>query len=409
MKEINMTKHSLLSASSAYKWKDSPAEACYNMWLVNKTSQAAERGTFLHKILSEILDSKNYEFININNLYKISIIRDNDVNDTYDLSSSSYEQLSSILLYLDRYKEKQLQKHKQYLETKIYYNEWLDIEDKDMAFGTADIAYIEETKTSGSNAINVHIFDAKFGQVPVNVKNNYQLALYALGFISFLKERAVKVNKKLKINNIILGILQPGIGVFTETVKLKDLVDLIEPLKKSAKRAVDIYKGREVLSISDFSEYPAKYSVSQGVYNLRLCALAKQIDINDLPIGDISSCLDMAFKLKKWCGDVIEQATTILENGEVVEGFELIDGRKKPLKWKNGEDAVIKLGEYVKQNDLDEETFISKTLLSPVQTLNKLQNEFGLSKENAEDLVAGLVTRDEANKVIAKIKLKKDY
>ena len=73
-----------------------------------------------------------------------------------------------------------------YVSTKIYYNEWLDIEDKDMAFGTADIAYIEETKTGGSNAINVHIFDAKFGQVPVNVKNNYQLALYALGFISFL-------------------------------------------------------------------------------------------------------------------------------------------------------------------------------------------------------------------------------
>lgn len=400
--------HSLLSASGAYKWVKSPAEAIMSYEMINSTNKHAERGTQLHDLLAKILIGyeEGYEILADKviigeNTYPIK----NYGEDFNKVTKNEPEALKEIVNKFFKYFNSLGKNTKIKIETRVFYNEFLGVTKPELAFGTADICVIE---SKGNKTVDLHILDAKFGYNEQKARNNSQLALYALGFVDYIQ----KANSAWKINNIYMNILQPGYDSEPWAVCLDALIEFIEPYKKPAQRAQAIHDGDAILNINDYTKPIGLFWASLGVYNYAQCAKAKRVHsefkkislLEYLPTSDLSECLKIAEDLEGWINEVKKYAIEQAKSGVEIKDYKLVESKAKPVKWKEdlnnlAEELSVLLNE-------PEETFIKSEVISPAKLklyLIREKNAYA-EKEEVLDFIVERTIRDEPNKILRRVK-----
>jgi hypothetical protein len=164
--------HALFSPSSAFRWLN----CTKSLTLPKKeerTSEFANRGVALHAMAEDLLLGRQPKFIY--NEYTPTL---DDIENT-------------VWPYVEYVKV--IKASHGFYEQKVFLN--------DECYGTVDtLLYDETTKV-------MHVIDLKCGQgVIVPLKNNNQLAIYAIGAINFLREKGFTVDK------IFTHIFQPVRG-----------------------------------------------------------------------------------------------------------------------------------------------------------------------------------------------------
>lgn len=215
-----------------------------------------------------------------------------------------------------------------------------------------------------------------------------------------------------EIDNVVLTIIQPiktygndldsiEISIDEATYTVSDVLKKIKSFEEPAERIVDLYEGEEFLRKDDFNK-DCKFCSAKGVHNLLLAeSVKKAVDNLILPTMDISTALSLVPQLKKFIDEVEEQAIFIFKKGGSIEGFELRDSIKKPLKWKESDIEYL-------SNKLPDVEITETKLKTPTAVLKDLTNLIG--KKEAQIEIEKLTYREESNKIVAPAKNNiKDY
>lgn len=205
-------------------------------------------------------------------------------------------------------------------------------------YGTADIIVhdwdLEE----------VEVIDLKYGKgVTVEVANNYQLIVYALGAVSLLGADSVK--------KITVTIAQPRIEHPDGTIR--SVVFTMDELDKYAQEI----KERLVLVDADEPTYgPSKSAChwckakrdckERSSHNLKELGLSfgpvdasKLEAIDKITEDERVQILDNIDMIRAWMSDIEEGAVNQIKSGKSVAGFKLVHGRAN-RRWIEDEDAT---------------------------------------------------------------------
>lgn len=153
--------HSRFSPSSAYRWLLCTKSLTLPERSPRKSNPAAVRGTVLHDYCDDVLNKRQL------NLFQDGyVVTPEDVEETVKPYVEFIESIEA---------------DQKFYEVKVFINE--------DCYGTADcITYDSKTQT-------LHVVDLKCGSGFVSVNNNYQLMIYAIGAVDFLREKNHKVKK----------------------------------------------------------------------------------------------------------------------------------------------------------------------------------------------------------------------
>lgn len=446
-----MISHSLLSASGSSRWKDCALEAVADYVLKKESSAAADRGTKLHDLLAQILSDRTRE-------YDVKNIKQQfDILNTEDKLALRFVVSKFRELFYSKTDVYDIKVENRVFYNKVL---GLTDEEAHYAFGTADfsalvkvdfentLAYMAaddaESMSDELKYYDLYVCDAKFGRWGVESRNNSQLALYAAGIL-----QSLSLQQYEKINSIVMNIVQPGFEMQPWVITIDELYAFLDRYKQSARDAIDIFTRKRPITIEDFPEKPHKFSALRGVYNLRQWEEVRNIDFEeflrkaqyqlddaimrvcedecvsggecgcnsspypenhpdhpgciideDFPTverPDLSMKLDLAFKIKEWANDVIEQAEKWMieyDMNESVAGYYLAEGRQKPLKWDVNADRIAK------ELSLSDSELYQTELKSPSQIIKDLKN----IDPEIEEKIAKITTRDKPNKKLTKWK-----
>lgn len=223
-------------------------------------------------------------------------------------------------------------------------------------FGTADcVIYGKETG-------NLYIIDYKHGQgVAVEVPNNAQLKYYALGAV-------LKLGDKAPIKSVITVVVQPRAshrdGSVREWTYTKDEIldfgtDLIDAAYAATKADAPLIAGDHCKFCKASGSCPALRSTALAVAQDEFGAIVPMADITPDEVGDYLTKIDL---LEEWIKALRKHAYNLLETGQSVPGYKLVE--KRPTRrWKNREEVA----EWAALEGLDDDDLYEKKLKSPAQ------------------------------------------
>jgi hypothetical protein len=223
-------------------------------------------------------------------------------------------------------------------------------------FGTSDCTIYG--KTSG----NLWVIDYKHGQgVAVDAEDNPQLKYYALGAV-------LKIGDRAPINAIHTAIVQPRAphvlgSIRTHSYTKDEILDFGTDLIDAAHAAM---KPDAPLIAGDH----CKFCKASGTCSaLRSNALAVAQDefgvvrgIEDLTPEEVANYMDKIPLLEEWIKSIRRHAHTMLETGQTLPGFKLVE--KRPTRrWKNEEELLA----WATTEGLEDDDIYEKKLKSPSQ------------------------------------------
>lgn len=200
-------------------------------------------------------------------------------------------------------------------------------------FGTSDYTAVIDT--------TLHVVDLKTGHNLVNVKDNSQLMLYALGALHELEDL-------YDIDKVTLHIVQPRLNYF-------DSWDIdVDELREWG----EWVKGRAELALSDNPPYqPDTYACKWCAHQANCEALREHTfkvikgdfdNLDDIdgkadkiPLEHVKLVLDNADLIRGFIAAVEERALELANAGEQIEGYKLVEARTN-RKWSD-EKEVEKL------------------------------------------------------------------
>lgn len=346
-----MTKHAVLSPSSAHRWINCTPSAVFELEFENIESMAAEEGTAAHAFCEHKLKKR----LNMRSKRPIS-----------DYDSDEMQEYSDA--YVDFVIE-QLEKAKQkcndplvLIEQRVDFSDYVP-----EGFGTADCLIISDD--------TLYVIDFKYGQgVLVDAYENPQMKCYALG--------ALRCYENLyDIDNVRMLIFQPrreNVSSFTMlTYELKEWAECI--LKPKAALAIN---GEGEYRCGDWCKF-CKASVrcrARAEEKLKFAKYEFKLPpvLTDLEIEEILHTIP---DLTKWATDVQNYALDAAVNhGKEWKGFKVVEGRSV-RKYKD-ENSVIK---KAKENGY---TDIFKTSLITITEMQKL-----MGKRKFEEVLGDLVIK----------------
>lgn len=223
-------------------------------------------------------------------------------------------------------------------------------------FGTSDCTIY------GKESGNLWVIDYKHGQgVAVDVEDNAQLKYYALGAV-------LKIGNRAPINAIHTVIVQPRAShaqgpIRKHSYTRDEILDFGTDLIDAAHRAMDDMAPRTPGDHCKFCKAAGSCSA------LRRNALAVAQDefgviksMDDLTPSEVASYMEKIPLLEEWIKSIRRHAHTLLETGETVPGFKLVE--KRPTRrWKNEEEMVA----WATEEGLEDDDIYDKKLKSPSQ------------------------------------------
>ena len=359
--------HATLAPSAAHRWMECPGSVRLCSTIPNVESPYAALGTFAHEIASLCLRS---------NQDGVHMIGETDMLHVVDEDMAGH-----IQDYLDAVREVVEASGKEasmLVEQKVAA--------LDDVYGTADAVVIDDTV--------LHVFDYKHGAgVLVEVENNPQLRIYAVGVLRTFVKECVNV-QRIKVH-----IVQPRHhhGGHVEESITRD--DLIQWAQTMGTRASATYVPDAPLKAGEHCRFcDAKPSCPQ----LRKDSLARTQHLfedgdldkpKDPPLpatltpDQLAEALQAFPMIEQWMHAVRENAYDRAAKGEMLPGFKLVD-KKSHRKWLDEDVTRIILEAY----DVDPD--------APAKTLSPAQAEKKIPKDQRRALMPQLARKSKTGTVL---------
>ena len=293
-----MSKHALLSASSAHRWIACPPSARLNEREPDTTSSAAKEGTIAHAFAEQKL----------RNFLAKSRKKVNCIDGEMDECTSNYRDYV-VEIY---HKEKRKTKDALLLvEQKLDFSKWIP-----EGFGTADAVVIGDT--------TLHVIDFKYGKgVPVHADDNPQLKLYGAGAMA-------RYEMLYGFDKVQVHIYQPRIDMITEaTYTIEELNAWAE--HTAAPRAQLAYLGTGTLCAGEhckFCKVKARCSAQRDLM-LEIEERNARLDAMLLSNDEIATLLPRVDGVADWIKEVKEYALQQALEGVKFDGFKVVEGTSR--------------------------------------------------------------------------------
>lgn len=300
-----MSKHAVLSPSSAHRWLPCTGSVALCADIEQSYSSASDEGTFAHTIASVCLTNR----MPASNL----------------IGTQQY--LNNVQYTVDETMAEALQK---YIDAVWYHADGgtVHVEQRvplspftgeDGAYGTADAIVATDDE------LQVH--DLKYGLSEVQAEDNEQLMMYALGAMQLWPTREFKTVRGFIHQPRLWG--EPKVATFT-----------IEELRAFAARiadaALDVSIGGTLVAGDKQCKFcPAKATcpeLARVAHATVLAAFDTPAEVQPVSLADSMSKVDL---IEGWCAAVRAETFRRLAAGAAVPGYKMVEGRKGNRKWEN--------------------------------------------------------------------------
>jgi hypothetical protein len=346
-------KHALLGPSSAKRWMNCPPSARLCEHIKDTASEAAAEGTAAHKLAEWKLRAALG--------YDAPIDPPTSKYDSPEMDDLTSDYMMYVLEQVDKAKQTCVDP-RVFLETKVDFGRYVP-----EGSGTCDCMIVADGCLT--------IIDLKYGQgVLVEVRDNPQLKLYALGALEFC-------DGLYDVNTVMMTIYQPRReNISSCTVFKESLLQWAEDVVKPA--AALAWEGKGDFCSGEWCKFcrAAVKCRVRAQANLQLAKHEFQSPplLTDDEIGDI---LCKADALAAWVSDVKAYALeTAIHQGKEWAGFKLVEGRSN-RKYTNEATVAEKL------INAGFENIFKKTLLS-ITDMEKL-----LGKKRFGELLSPFVVK----------------
>lgn len=339
------------SASTSQRWLKCTASVSAIASLGNpyQSNVYAEIGKTLHYLAAkELYDS----VILLDDSLNIRVYADEEITTTQkERKHCSDDIILPYLQYVNSFVDKNIDI---FIEKQINYKGWTP--NSYHGNGYADCIIVDHDKKQ------VHVFDLKTGNTYVEVKDNSQLVLYALGVYKDI----------LQLDNTYetyyLHIVQPSIvNLAYCKYTLDQLLDFGSYINQQALKAIhnpEFNPNEESCLYCDYKGHckPLKSYIDK---------LTNPIDDNTLTHADRVDIVKNKKLILAFIDAVEKETSKIMQEGEKVEGLKLVRGVTH-RKWKNESEAALELLKYVD----NEECLYSKKLISVTEASKLLKESF---------------------------------
>ena len=249
-------------------------------------------------------------------------------------------------------------------------------------FGTADCILIAND--------TLHIIDFKYGKgVPVNVENNAQLLLYALG--AYLAYEMI-----FPIEHIKMSIVQPRLNnIDTWECSLDYLLEFAKIAQEKAAMAL---KGEGNFNCGEHCRFCKAKAVCRERANANLELAKYEFKAADqLTLEEIGQILEKAKDLAKWADDLKDYALSESLKGNEVPGWKAVNGRGS-RSFTNTDEAI----KVLVNNGIAEELLFERKYL----TLAQIEKTVG--KKEFNNLVGDLIVMNVGKPTLVEISDKRE-
>jgi len=281
-----------------------------------KSSRAALRGTAMHQVLEVCLKKQKHPSVFLDNVLNIE---EEDVTFDEDMVKWTTEALEWVQQYKKEHKGCHL-----IAEAKLQAGKALDEELTEHIWGTADVLIYSKDE--------LVVFDLKGGYVDVEIQDNYQLILYAIGAVAHFED-AMDIPP---IDNIKLVIHQPRSGGAKVLDVPRSMLDAWSEFLKNA--AHEALLPNAPLRASDEA---CKWCPGLGrcpAAAERANELARNTDwpevAESITEEQLVQLLHRGQFIRKFLDAAEDYAVGRLANGYQLPGFKLV-ASKKHRKWKD--------------------------------------------------------------------------
>lgn len=387
-----MSKHALLSPSSAHRWLNCPLAPRLEAQLPEQTSEYAMEGTTAHSVC-EIAAKKHFKKAKAAEYTR-------KIKKLKTAENWSDEMLRTAETYVEHLAERSMKFEN---EPYIAFEVKVDISDYvPEAFGRCDCVMF------GGDTLA--ITDYKHGKgVPVSAENNPQLMLYALG--------ALKLYQPLfgnALQTVEICIDQPRLNSYEVWVcPVKDLLAWGEEIKPKAQMAYmgfgEYHAGdwcrfcrangictaqakQQTGAFDDFKEAVGKHDILTPDEAKTVEEMGRTVSESTaiLTPDEISEVLERGKNLVEWYDSVKKKALESLLAGTKIPGWKVVEGRSTRA-WSNQDEALEKL----------QQSGIEKAVIYDSVPKSLAQLETLLGKAKFAELVGSFVVKPQGKPTLA--------
>jgi len=334
-----MSEHAILPPSSAHRWVPCPGSVQAEQLYPDVESDESREGTAAHWVAEQVLTSYQSNQDGVNVLMSsdyIDQVAPNGVVINEEMTEGAQMYTRDVLGVCQKGGHLQAMR----IEQRVSINRVHELN-----WGTPDCVVFDVSK------LKVYIWDFKFGRVPVEQYENWQIIDYAIGVIDDITGGNGLADQKI---NVELRIVQPRAfhpegPCRSWTIPGSDLRGYANQLKASADAAMGIDPPTKA------GEHCRHCKASRSCSTLQRegAMIADRVEV--LQLHDLSpenTAVELRYLrqaqtlIKERLGALEAQALEQTKNGTVIPGFSIGYGRGS-VKWNKPDSEVIALGDLL--------------------------------------------------------------